>query len=162
MAEPLISVVDLLRNRMTDPNSSNRIGDNWIYPDWPRIEEGDGELSTNSFPRISCVYVDERGRPYAVGSSALLISSQIQIDVWCSTKQEPLNVGGADKKKEQALADYLARQVVKEIDDHWHDDISHFERIELISKFPIDPDIENGIFRHTLIYQFEYKSTSVE
>ena len=52
--EPQNQLITVLRTRLTDPNSTNRVGNNWIFNGFPRKD-----LQKNSYPRISVIPVTE-------------------------------------------------------------------------------------------------------
>lgn len=76
ITEPKQLLQAMLRNRMTDYNSTNRTGVNWIYSGWPRKD-----LKKNSYPRISLIDAGGTGEVIDIRQD-MLFTNRIQIDVW--------------------------------------------------------------------------------
>lgn len=74
--EPETRVRNFLRGQLTDYNSSNRSGKQWIFDDWPL-----DELTPASFPRIAVTKVTETGERIGIGDDLTYDTVTLQIDV---------------------------------------------------------------------------------
>jgi hypothetical protein len=79
--EPDILVRDLLRNRLTDPNSS-RVGE-YVVEDFP----WETSLTINNFPRVSVMEQFDSSRPFGLGSTNAIVSDRLQLDIWVKPDQ---------------------------------------------------------------------------
>lgn len=119
LEEPENQLITLLKDNLTDPNSTNRSGTGWIYDDMPRID-----LSKNSYPRISVIPVTETGEIIEFGGT-MQYSPHVQIDIWVWAGidgQDSMILTIDDKKYEgNKLLTYLKRQVTNALDDNKDD-----------------------------------------
>jgi hypothetical protein len=76
MTEPDILLRDMLRTRLTDPNSA-RVGA-YVVEDFPRTTD----LTINSYPRISVIEQFDSERPFGLNSTNAIVSSRLQLDIW--------------------------------------------------------------------------------
>lgn len=74
--EPEVYVRNFLRGHLTDYNSANRGGKQWIFDGWPL-----DDLSPSSFPRVAVVPITQSGARQGIGDDQTLNSVSIQIDV---------------------------------------------------------------------------------
>ncbi len=114
--EPENQIITVLRANLTDPNSTDREGSNWIFNDIPRLD-----LKKNSYPRISVMPVTETAEIIEFGGN-MQYSPQIQIDIWVwgglDGKDPMILTIGSDKYEGNKLLTYLARAVKDAIDDN--------------------------------------------
>ncbi len=159
MTEPIIAVQSLLRAQMTDYNSTDRIGDNWIYPDWPRVT-GNGALSKNSYPRISIIDISETGEPLTIGNTAGLFQTillQIDVWIWSKDKDAMILVIDSDNYEGTRLRDKIARDVINELRNHFYSDTNtkyEYSDFNVTGMRSIDFDEVSGILRKTIDIQF--------
>ncbi len=98
-------IVTLLRNNITDPNTSrSEKGKNWIFSDYPRLDA--------SSPRIGVDFTSGSARPYAVNSDDMIQEPRITIvtQVNVSSKFDIDDDGELEAPDE--VADYLTQQVI--------------------------------------------------
>ncbi len=117
--EPENQLITLLKARMTDPNSTNRIGANWIFDDMPRKD-----LKKNSYPRLSVMPVTETAEINEFGGN-MQYAPEIQVDVWVwagidGQDSMILTIDG-DKYEGNKLLTYVARAVKDALDDNKSD-----------------------------------------
>lgn len=87
MTEPDIIIRDFLRTRLTDPNPSRVASTPYVTDDWPYQTD----LTTNHFPRISIINQFESGKPFGIGSTNVLSTARLQLDIWVKPDQ-PLTI----------------------------------------------------------------------
>jgi len=75
--EPHYEYRNFLRNNLTDPNSGNRGGANWIYADWPSPKI----TSKNVYPRVIITKIHESGEIIGVGDNTTYDTVTLQVDV---------------------------------------------------------------------------------
>jgi len=136
--EPEVMVRDLLRARLSDPNSASRVaGTPFIVSRWPYQTN----LTTNHFPRISIVKQFENEKPWGIGSSDFWGTYRLQIDVWC--KQDQVCTIDATPYEGIELVTKLMRDAEEEIRAHWVVDLAHTQKlIVLVSYNTYTPKIE--------------------
>lgn len=78
--EPHYELRNFLRNNLTDLNSANRGGANWIFADWPTAKVND----KNKFPRIIITKINESGEIIGLGETDTYDVITLQIDVVCN------------------------------------------------------------------------------
>lgn len=78
--EPHYELRNFLRNNLTDLNSANRGGANWIYADYPSAKI----TSKNVFPRIIITKITESGEIIGLGETDTYDAVTLQIDVVCN------------------------------------------------------------------------------
>jgi hypothetical protein len=78
--EPHYELRNFLRNNLTDLNSTNRGGANWIYADWPSSKI----TSKNVYPRVIVTKINESGEIIGLGETDTYDSITLQIDVVCN------------------------------------------------------------------------------
>lgn len=107
--EPENQLITLLKANLTDPNSDDRKGDNWIFDDMPRKD-----LNKESYPRISVMPVTETAEIIEFRGN-MQYSPHLQIDIWVwagDAGQDSMILTIDDKPYEgNKLLTYLARQV---------------------------------------------------
>eukprot|EP00916_Digyalum_oweni_P004723 GHVL01008363.1.p1 GENE.GHVL01008363.1~~GHVL01008363.1.p1 ORF type:complete len:238 (+),score=-3.50 GHVL01008363.1:94-807(+) len=84
--------MNFLRNNLTDYNSANRSGEEWIYDDWPKAS-----LSEKSFPRVSVRKLTEDGRIIGLGDTDTWDGVSIQFDVLIHRKTGVVTVTHTDE-----------------------------------------------------------------
>ena len=110
-------VVALLRSRVTDPNLTNRVGSQWIYPDKPRVD-----LTKNSYPRISVLDSTETREIMDIAANTSKMNElAIWIWVWGNRDDPMLLTISTVVYEGEYLADYLRELVKDEIEDHFSD-----------------------------------------
>jgi len=107
----------MLRSRMTDHNSANRVGSQWIYPDKPRVD-----LTKNSYPRIS-VLDDNESREIMDIAENTQKTSRIAfwIYVWGNPDDPMLLTISSVVYEGVYLLDYIVEELKTEIEDHFSD-----------------------------------------
>jgi len=114
--EPEEQLIVVLKDNLTDPNSTNRSGDNWIFEDMPR-----DDLTKNSYPRISVMMVTETAEQIELYGT-MMYSPRLQVDIWVwggndGQDSMKLTIDG-DVYEGHKLLTYLARQVKNTLDDY--------------------------------------------
>jgi len=102
---------------LTDPNSSERAGANWIYDDKPLTD-----LSSSSYPRVSILQVTKQKVTRGGRSSLAYDRIHLQVDVYCAERITNLQVGGTSYDQQQ-LTDILAQQMQEGMITYLTDDL---------------------------------------
>jgi len=74
--EPETIYRNFLRGQLTDYNSANRSGKEWVYDDWPR-----DDLIKASFPRVTVIKVEENGPMIGIQDDTTWDTILLQVDV---------------------------------------------------------------------------------
>jgi len=123
MTEPDIILRDMLRTRLTDPNP-NRVADSpFVIDDWPYQTD----LTTNHFPRISIINQFESGKPYGLGSTNVLSTSRLQLNIWVKPDQ-PLTIDTSQYEGFKQVRQ-LMRNVSEAIRLHWIGDLAQTNKV---------------------------------
>lgn len=107
----------MLRTRLTDRNSSSRVGSQWIYPDKPRVD-----LTKNSYPRISVIDVNETREIMDIAANTQKTSTvAILLYIW-GNKDDPmiLTISSVNYEGEY-LADYMREDIKETIETYFSD-----------------------------------------
>ena len=155
--EPHNEVITVLKARLTDPNSTNREGTNYIYDDMPRKD-----LSKNSYPRLSVMLVSETGDIIDFAGT-MQYHPRVQIDIWVWAGidgQDSMKLTISGKVYEgQKLLDYMARQVKNALDDNksdFYDDTNKMWNYELLASVNMGQDpVKRQIIRHRIEIAFD-------
>ena len=150
--EPENQLITVLKANLTDPNSTNRVGSNWIFDDMPRKD-----LKKDSYPRISVTPVTETAEGVNIRRNPTMqYEPQIQIDVWVWAGIDGydsmiLTISG-NKYEGNKLLTYLKRQVINVLDDN-QDDLLDVTNImwnyKLLASVPMGQDpVKKQIIRH--------------
>lgn len=152
--EPENQLITVLRARMTDPNSTDRYGDNWIFDDMPRKD-----LKKNSYPRLSVTPVTETAEGINIRRNPTMqYSPRLQIDVWvwAGIDGQDSMILTIDEKEYEGnkLLTYLKRQVTNVLDDY-QDDLYEGTNIMwnyiLLASVPMGQDpVKKQIIRHRI------------
>lgn len=102
---------------LTDPNSAERAGVNWIYDDKPLTD-----LGSTSYPRVSILQVTKQKVSRGGRSTLAYDRIHIQIDVYCTERMTNLSVGGTAYDQQQ-LCDILAQQMQEGMITYLTDDL---------------------------------------
>ena len=135
--EPEVMIRDLLRARLTDPNSSRVAGTPYIVSRWPYQTD----LVTNHFPRISVVKQFENEKVFGIGSSDFWGTYRLQLDVWC--KQDSVFEISETNYEGIELVTKLMRDVEEAIRTNWIVDLAQTRKlIVLVSYNTYTPKLE--------------------
>lgn len=91
--EPHYEYRNFLRNNLTDPNSSNRGGANWIYADWPNPKI----IANNTYPLVIVTKINESGSIIGIGSNNTYDNITLQIDVVSNKEVGILSITNTDE-----------------------------------------------------------------
>lgn len=146
MTEPDIILRDFLRVRLTDPNSSRVAGTPFIIDDWPYQTN----LTTNHFPRISVINQFESGRPFGIGSTNVLSTVRLQLDIWVKPDQ-PLTISASPFEGFKQVRQ-LMRDISEAIRLYWISDLAQTSKVVYqisINWYPPKMVYEYNIVRQT-------------
>lgn len=146
MTEPDIILRDFLRVRLTDPNSSRVAGTPFIIDDWPYQTN----LLTNHFPRISVINQFESGRPFGIGSTNVLSTVRLQLDIWVKPDQ-PLTISASPFEGFKQVRQ-LMRDISEAIRLYWISDLAQTNKVIYqisINWYPPKMVYEYNIVRQT-------------
>ena len=116
-------IIAALRAALTDHNSVNRTGSQWIYPGFPRQI-----ITKNSYPRISLIDVGGITEVVAIGRTTMK-TKRLQLDIWCwGDEKDPmiLTISGV-KHAGGKLLDRLG----KDIEDYFDANRDDFDSTAL-------------------------------
>ena len=144
--EPETMVRDMLRTRLTDPNSSRVVGTPYIVDDWPYEDD----LVFNNFPRISITKQFENEKMWGLNSTDFWGTYRLQIDVWCKMDQ-PLTISGTNYTgMKQAIK--ISRDVEEAIRAYWITDLANTNKLIVLTSYnTYSPKLEYdyALFRQT-------------
>jgi hypothetical protein len=155
-------LIGVLRSRLTDYNSTNRTGSQWIYPGWTR-----GDLGKNSYPRINVLDVGGTGEIIDIARNMENhIRMQIDVRVWGDDKDPMvLNDTNSNPHEGSKLADLIMQDIQTELNSH-KDDFNTTAKVLHDMRFsgPIDLGPEEvpvkgrtvPIIRKTIDVEFTY------
>lgn len=143
---PKMIIVTALRAGLTDHNSANRVGSNWIYPGFPRQD-----LSKNSYPRISVIDVGGTTEVIAVGRATGKVK-RLQLDIWVWGDEKDPMILTIDSTAHEGtkLLDRLGKDVEDYFDDNRDDFDSTAKKLHDIKVFgprdllPEQPEIQTA------------------
>lgn len=118
MTEPDVLLRNMLRTRLTDPNSSRVASTPYVVDDFP----WQTSLTANHFPRISVLGQFDSDRPFGFGGITEISSSRIQIDIWVKPDQ-PLTVGKTYQGEGFKQVRLIKRSIVTAIKDYTTQDL---------------------------------------
>ena len=110
--EPEAALRNFLRYRLTDYNSGNRGGSQWVFDDWPR-----DDLSPESFPRVVVLKLGEGGRLIGLSDNDTFDELLFEIDVLVHRDLGVLTIShsneslGVISNSPRLSFDYLAQSV---------------------------------------------------
>lgn len=155
-------LITMLKNRLTDYNSTNRVGDNWIYPGFPR-----SDLGKNSYPRISVIDVGGDASVIDIGRN-MEFHPRLQVDVWVwgdDRDAMALDDGNGNIHEGSKLADLIMQDIETNLDTYKSDfnttskilhDMKLYGPIDLgLEEFKVK-DRQVKVFRKTLDVEFTY------
>lgn len=146
MTEPDIILRDFLRIRLNDPNSSRVAGTPFVIDDWPYQTN----LTTNHFPRISIINQFESGRPFGLGSTNVLSTARLQLDIWVKPDQ-PLTISASPYEGFKQVRQ-LMRDISEAIRLYWINDLAQTNKVVYqisINWYPPKMVYEYNIVRQT-------------
>ena len=117
--EPKIKVVDLLRTYFNNPNPDlNSKTHKGIFPDYPRLD-----LNYNSYPRISVIENEEDGTYLGVGSTTEIRTATLELAIWAKEAKDndQLFTIGSEVYANEKLVEYIKRQVLEILQEHWQE-----------------------------------------
>lgn len=123
MVEPDIILRDFLRERLTDPNLSRVATTPYIVDDWPFQTD----LTTNHFPRISIINQFESGKPFGIGSTNVLSTARLQLDIWVK-RDQPLDIDGTYYEGFKQVRK-LMRDISEAIRFYWITDLAQTNKV---------------------------------
>jgi hypothetical protein len=146
VAEPQDAIVTALRANLTDYNSTNRVGSNWIYPDLPRVD-----LRKNSYPRIGVVEANEIQEVLGSGTTERWAECTFDIIVYTIG-----DVIGSNNQEGQQLADTIGRDVVSFLGDNWKTDsnFSGYFNFEIVENRQLPHDKRHNVFKRLISIKF--------
>ncbi len=147
MTEPDIIIRDFLRTRLTDPNSSRITSTPYVVDDWPFQTE----LTTNHFPRISIINQFESGKPFGIGSTNVLSTARLQIDVWVK-RDQPLTVGAVYQGEGFKQVRQIMRDINEAIRLYWISDLAQTNKVlyqVIINWYPPTYEYDYNLARQT-------------
>lgn len=135
-SEPQVLLVNFLRARLTDYNSSNRTGGaQWIFPDIPLT----GVLSKQTFPRVSVMPIRRSSVQAGCGSDDIITDIVFSIIVY--TYEDANVTVGSVKRTNAKLAEVIARDIVSALRQNWKTD-SNLTRLK--HNFVMHQDLATG------------------
>ena len=102
---------------LTDPNSAERPGANFIYDDIPL-----DTLSSTSYPRISITRISKHKVTRGGRSTLSYDRIHLQIDIYTAKRLTNLSVGGTAYDHQQ-LCDILGQQIQEALTDYFTEDM---------------------------------------
>lgn len=142
MVEPQRNIVTALRDNLTDYNSSNRVGTQWIHGDLPRVKD----LGVNSYPRIGITVIRENGEPVGTDSSDMVNEITFRVQIW-SVK----HLSTSNSQEGQQLTDTIARDIKSWLRQNWRTDTNLKGKL---FGYRYDSDRQIGYAEDTSIAQF--------
>ena len=146
MVEMEINLRDMLRVRLTDPNPSRIINTPFIIDQWPYQTN----LTTNHFPRISIINQFSSDKPFGLGSTNVLSTIRLQIDLWIKPDQ-PLTIDTSQYEGFKQVRK-LMRDVSEAIRLHWIGDLAQTDKVVYqvsINWYPPRMEYDYNIVRQT-------------
>jgi len=146
MVEPDIILRDFLRERLTDPNLSRVATTPYIVDDWPFQTD----LTTNHFPRISIINQFSSDKPFGIGSTNVLSTVRLQLDIWVKPDQ-PLTIDVSPYEGFKQ-ARQLMRNISEAIRLYWITDLAQTGKVVYqvsINWYPPKMVYEYNIVRQT-------------
>ncbi len=146
MTELEISLRDMLRTRLTDPNPSRIINTPFIVDQWPYQTN----LVTNNFPRISIINQFSSDKCFGIGSTNVLSTVRVQLDIWVKPDQ-PLTISASQYEGFKQVRQ-LMRDITEAIRLYWITDLAQTNKVVYqisINWYSPKMDYENNIVRQT-------------
>lgn len=139
--EPELYIRDLLRTRLTDPQTSRPATDSYVQIDWP---QHDSLLLTN-YPRISIIKTNESSVPWGLGSTVLWTSYRMQIEVF--VKPDNILSISSTNYEGKELCLKISRDVEEALRQYWITDLAQTDKLILLTSYNV----------YSPSYNYEYR-----
>jgi hypothetical protein len=130
--EPEIYLRDVLRNRLTDPNITNRpITDAYVNADWPQWTN----LVLNNFPRIAIIKPNESSVSWGLGSSIFWSTYRMTIEVFVKPDQ-PFTISTVIYEGKELILK-ITRDIEEAVRTYWINDLANTNKLILLQSYSV-------------------------
>jgi len=129
MVEPELELRNMLRTRLTDPNSSRVAGTPYVVDSWPYQTD----LTTNHFPRISVIPQFESNKSFGLNSTNFWSTYRLQIDCWIKPDQ-PLIINSSTYEGVNQIIK-ISRDVETAIKTYWITDLALTNKFIILTSY---------------------------